>query len=734
MKLKKPLLFGAVVDGTFVDYIHASDDYIEWTINAPATGDYDLSFRYALDGLGDRPLQIKVNGQVVVSSLSFPGTDSWSNWQYTSAIRTSLNSGNNTVRATAIGFSGANMDHLKVAETFDTTGPQDPYFYGDPLEIDAAAVDFSYVETVADYANDPDLNETLTFSKLSGPAWLSVASDGTLSGTPSTGDVGLNSFTVRVTDSTARTDDTTLNITVLQAPLIKINFQPASTTVPSGWEADTGLPYGDRGNGLTYGWESDISSGARDRGDDLYQTLMQMLEIHTWEIALPNGDYDLWIVCGDPAYVDSDNDLDVEGVFVDDADGIDARDDFYLTVTVTDGKLTIFGAPSGNSKQKICLIEISPVNTVPVFTADPIGKPAAIEGATYTGQTIAGTATDPDVGDTLTYSKVSGPAWLTVSGNGQLSGAASNSNVGLNVFTVRVTDSFGAYDQATLNVSVTNMFTGELGLVDLQGLAANWLDSDCGLCGGADLSEDNRVNLEDFSMLALHWMDMPYPPELVGYWQFNETAGTAAPDASIYSHDGTLMNMDDSDWVAGNTGNALDFDGIDDSVQISNDGTLNPNTNSWSTSFWLQSGTASQSTMIVSKRLNAAPSTQYSIGLSSGNSYSWTAGKKLTFLFREAVGIEKGGYTTADIDISNWTHVCVVLDRSSETVDVYINGVLTPVTMDHDGAMPTINTASPLYIGGNPDVSTSYFQGQIDDVRVYNEALSQEAIQALAAE
>ena len=54
----------------------------------------------------------------------------------------------------------------------------------------------------------------MTYSKPFGPAWLGVAANGVLSGTPSSGDIGLNSFTVRVTDSTGLTADATLTITV----------------------------------------------------------------------------------------------------------------------------------------------------------------------------------------------------------------------------------------------------------------------------------------------------------------------------------------------------------------------------------------------------------------------------------------------------------------------------------------------------------------------------------------
>jgi hypothetical protein len=60
----------------------------------------------------------------------------------------------------------------------------------------------------------------LTFSKLSGPAWLSVAANGALSGTPLSADAGTNSFVVRVTDSGNLFGDAALNIVVAPAPPI----------------------------------------------------------------------------------------------------------------------------------------------------------------------------------------------------------------------------------------------------------------------------------------------------------------------------------------------------------------------------------------------------------------------------------------------------------------------------------------------------------------------------------
>jgi len=100
----------------FVDYVNATGDYVEWTVFANNTGSYDITFRYALNS-GNRPLEIKVNGQVVDRDLSFPATGDWSTWSYTNNLSVTLSAGYNTVRATAIGYQGPNIDHLKLTES-----------------------------------------------------------------------------------------------------------------------------------------------------------------------------------------------------------------------------------------------------------------------------------------------------------------------------------------------------------------------------------------------------------------------------------------------------------------------------------------------------------------------------------------------------------------------------------------------------------------------------------------
>ena len=173
-----------------------------------------------------------------------------------------------------------------------------PVFTSDPITGTGATEELAYTGTLNGSASDIDALDTLTYSKVSGPAWLQVASNGALSGTPANSDVGSNAFTVRVTDASGATDEAVLTI------------------------------------------------------------------------------------------------------------------------------------------------EVANVNDAPTFATDPTIGTGATEDTAYTG-TLAGTASDIDAGDTLTYSKVDGPAWLQVASNGALSGTPGNSDVGSNAFTVRVTDAPG---------------------------------------------------------------------------------------------------------------------------------------------------------------------------------------------------------------------------------------------------------------------------------------------------
>jgi hypothetical protein len=100
----------------FADYITASGDYVRWSLSVAQAGKYTLRFRYGNGGTTSRPLAIKVNGTTVNASLAFPPSGSWTTWA-TVSLDANLAAGANSIQATAIGSSGANVDNLQV------TGP-----------------------------------------------------------------------------------------------------------------------------------------------------------------------------------------------------------------------------------------------------------------------------------------------------------------------------------------------------------------------------------------------------------------------------------------------------------------------------------------------------------------------------------------------------------------------------------------------------------------------------------
>jgi hypothetical protein len=109
-----------------------------------------------------------------------------------------------------------------------------PTFALNPFTELAVLAGQTYGGTIA--TNASDLNgDLLTFAKVSGPAWLSVASNGTLTGTPFSSNVGPNSFLVSVTDPGALSASATLNIAVSPAPPITAAVSQQDTNLLLTW-------------------------------------------------------------------------------------------------------------------------------------------------------------------------------------------------------------------------------------------------------------------------------------------------------------------------------------------------------------------------------------------------------------------------------------------------------------------------------------------------------------------
>ncbi|MGC4033449.1 MAG: autotransporter-associated beta strand repeat-containing protein [Tepidisphaeraceae bacterium] len=118
----------------------------------------------------------------------------------------------------------------------------------------------------------------------------------------------------------------------------------------------------------------------------------------------------------------------------------------------------------------------SGTNNAPQFASPTITRGPAIRNTAFSA-TIAGTATDADAGDTLTYSKLSGPSWLTVAADGTLSGTPTFANQTAQEFVVAVTDSKGATAYASLIIPLGEFYwQGDLstGWAANSGGNTNW--------------------------------------------------------------------------------------------------------------------------------------------------------------------------------------------------------------------------------------------------------------------
>ena len=191
----------------------------------------------------------------------------------------------------------------------------------------------------------------------------------------------------------------------------------------------------------------------------------------------------------------------------------------------------------------------------------------------------------------------------------------------------------------------------------------------------------------------------------VAQWKMDENTGVLANDASGNGNNGTLTNG--PTWAQGKLGSCLDFDGTNDYVDIpSVSYTL---TNKLSVSAWVKAETL-QTGRIASNR--ASDIWEYGI-------YA----NKIRFEL-STVG---GGGTISTVDnftTGTWKHVCVIYDGAAGSAKIYIDGVEKATSASFSGNLNS-NPNSGVIIGKYQPGNSEFFDGKIDDVRIYNYALTQ---------
>ena len=204
----------------------------------------------------------------------------------------------------------------------------------------------------------------------------------------------------------------------------------------------------------------------------------------------------------------------------------------------------------------------------------------------------------------------------------------------------------------------------------------------------------------------------PTTTGLVASYSFDQGRGLILRDDSGHGHDGTLPG--DATWTAdGRNGAALWFDGVDDMVVIPNDETLNVRTGFTIEARVNPSALSGYRNVILKGR--PAPG-----GAAGGLSYGLYVNNNTP---NPAATINTGGADLtapgiSAVPINTWTHLAATYDGA--TLNLFVNGVLTG-SRAASGLLAI--SADALTLGGN-DIWGEFFAGAIDDVRIYNRALS----------
>ena len=198
----------------------------------------------------------------------------------------------------------------------------------------------------------------------------------------------------------------------------------------------------------------------------------------------------------------------------------------------------------------------------------------------------------------------------------------------------------------------------------------------------------------------------PPPPSLMAAYGFNEGSGTVVNDVSGNGNNGTISG---ATWTtSGKYGNALTFNGTNALVTVNNATSLQL-TSAMTLEAWVYPTTVNSAWRDVIYKGN---DNYYLEGTSSNAS-------------RPAMGGTFGAdlYGTSALTANTWAHLAATYDGA--TMRLYVNGVQV-ASRAQTGAIAT--STNPLQIGGD-SLYGQYFAGRIDEVRIYNRALSAAEIQ-----
>jgi hypothetical protein len=217
------------------------------------------------------------------------------------------------------------------------------------------------------------------------------------------------------------------------------------------------------------------------------------------------------------------------------------------------------------------------------------------------------------------------------------------------------------------------------------------------------------------------------PPYLgpISYWKFDEGSGTTAYD-SAGTNNGTVYG---ATWTTGRIDGALNFDGVNDFVRVPNNQGQQITTNQITLSAWIKLDADVGNTLrgIICEQGDWGRNYIILWGLEIfGDGYGGSGGNQLVFLDSDGQTAYHTCMSPTDLNLNQWYHVAVT--DNAGVILIYLDGE-PDWSCDKGYGIPS-NITAPIFIGAIRPEMYSFF-GTIDDVRIYDRALSDEEIRQL---
>jgi hypothetical protein len=219
------------------------------------------------------------------------------------------------------------------------------------------------------------------------------------------------------------------------------------------------------------------------------------------------------------------------------------------------------------------------------------------------------------------------------------------------------------------------------------------------------------------SQIAGQGLGESFSNGLVGYWKMDENNGTSINDSSGNNQTGSFVNS--PEWLAGKYGSGVNFVSTTGShyIRVDNSTYLNP-ANTFTVGFWVNFDNQWGSWDIVLGTGRWENEGGWHFG-------TWSSDSPGKISFHTASYAARNTSTTGTIDLDDqWHYIIGTYDNG--IAKIYIDGVLK----DSDSSIPYESNSNKLIFGAgnNSDSPTYEFWGSIDEVRLYNRALSAEEV------